>query len=337
MKRMTILMGVAIASMMAGQAVAQEADKVRLGWLKSLTDSAIYIGIKKGFFADEKIEIVPTQFRSGANMVAPLGTGELDVGAGSPSAGLYNAVARGVKLVIVADKTRSSPGYGGAHFIVRKELVDSGRYKSFKDLKGLMIGLSGPGNSNTASLYFALKKAGLPYDSVKITNLAYPAHITAMSNKAIDVSIILEPFATSAISRGIAVKVAGDEEVEPEHQLANIIFSENFNAKKDVAVRFLRAYLRGVRFYLGALKDGKIAGSNADEIIAVVIENTAIKDPKILRSITPYGVDRDGAVNGASLQKDLDFYATQGWIKGNVDLKKIIDQSLVQAAAKSLK
>jgi hypothetical protein len=37
-------------------------------------------------------------------MVAPLGSGELDVGGGTVSAGLYNAVARGINLKVVADQ-----------------------------------------------------------------------------------------------------------------------------------------------------------------------------------------------------------------------------------------
>ena len=60
---------------------------VTLGWLASLTDTALFVAIKKGYFTDERIDVVTTGFRSGANMVVPLGTGELDVGAGSPSAG----------------------------------------------------------------------------------------------------------------------------------------------------------------------------------------------------------------------------------------------------------
>jgi NitT/TauT family transport system substrate-binding protein len=77
-----------------------------------------------------------TDFQSGAMMVAPLGTGELDAGGGSASAGLYNAVLRGIKIKIVADKASSPPGYGATKLLVRKDLIDSGRYKTLKDIKG---------------------------------------------------------------------------------------------------------------------------------------------------------------------------------------------------------
>ena len=35
---------------------------------------------------------------------------ELQAGAGSASAGLYNAVARGIRIKVVADKASSPPG-----------------------------------------------------------------------------------------------------------------------------------------------------------------------------------------------------------------------------------
>ena len=63
-------------------------------------------------------------------MVAPLGTGQLDAGAGSASAGLYNAVARGIKIKIVADKASSAPGYGATKILVRK---DRGRQRTLQD------------------------------------------------------------------------------------------------------------------------------------------------------------------------------------------------------------
>jgi NitT/TauT family transport system substrate-binding protein len=64
----------------------------------------IFIADKKGYFREEGLEVKVVNFRSAADMVAPLGAGQLEAGAGSASAGLYNAVARGIRIKIVADK-----------------------------------------------------------------------------------------------------------------------------------------------------------------------------------------------------------------------------------------
>ena len=63
-----------------------------------------------------------------------------------------------------------------------------------------------------------------------------------------------------------------------------MMFSPGF-AKTDAAKRFMVAYLKGVRDYNDALKEGHLAGPNADEVVAVLTEYTPIKDAAIYRAI----------------------------------------------------
>ena len=52
--------------------------------------------------------------------------------------------------------------------------------------------------------------------------------------------------------------------------------------------------------------------------------------------ITPTGMDPDGRVNIESLQRDLDFYTSQGLVQTKMDVAKIVDHSFVEAAIKAL-
>ena len=79
--------------------------------------------------------------------------------------------------------------------------------------------------------------------------------------------------------------VATPDQLRPRHAIAQILFSEKVARDRSLADRFKRAYLRSVRYYYGALKDGRLAGPNAEEIISVLNEYTAIKDPQIFRTI----------------------------------------------------
>ena len=83
--------------------------------------------------------------------MGPLGTGDLDVGSGTVAVGIYNAVSRGVALRVVADKGSMRPGYGYEGLLVRKDLVDSGRYKNFADLKGMKIAVGSIGGGNASA------------------------------------------------------------------------------------------------------------------------------------------------------------------------------------------
>ncbi|MGD0025372.1 MAG: ABC transporter substrate-binding protein [Xanthobacteraceae bacterium] len=329
-----VLIGAAVA--LSGSALAADPVAVTVGAAGTTSDAPIYIADKKGYFNDEGLAVKVTDFRSAADMVAPLGTGELDVGAGSASAGLYNAVLRGVRIKIVADKASSPPGYGATKILVRKDLVDSGRYREPKDFKGMKFAMNAPGVSNTATLNALLKSAGLRYSDVETVDLPFPDHVAALRNKAVDASASVEPGPTIAIKNGFAVLIKSDDEIIPNHQIAVLLYSQNFADQPDVARRFMRAYLRAVRFYNGALQQGHMIGPNADDVIAILAASTPIKDAAIYKSITPTGMNPDGRVNVQSLADDLQFYREQGLIKGDVKLDQLVDQSFVDAVLKEL-
>ncbi|MEA2757172.1 MAG: NitT/TauT family transport system substrate-binding protein [Aliidongia sp.] len=336
--RIAALCGLIVGATLTGLGPgwAQAPIVVNVGAASTTSDAPIYIADKKGYFREEGLEAKVTNFRSAADMVAPLGIGQLDAGAGSASAGLYNAMLQGIKIKIVADKASSAPGYGATKILVRKDLVDSGRFKTIKDFKGMKFAMNAPGVSNTATLNALLKSAGLKYSDVETANLPFPDHVAALSNKAVDASASVEPGPTIAIKNGFAVLVKGDDEIIPNHQIAVLLYSEKFSQNADAARRFMRAYLRAVRFYNGALQDGRMIGPNADEVIAILAASTPIKDPAVYKAITPTGMNPDGKVNVQSLADDLAFYKEQGLITGDIKAEQVVDNSFVDAAVKEL-
>jgi NitT/TauT family transport system substrate-binding protein len=324
-----------VAALAAGSVA--RAQTVTVGAASTLSDAPIYIAERKGYFRAEGIDVKVVNFRSAADMVAPLGTGQLDAGAGSAGASLYNAVARGIKIRIVADKASSPPGYGATKILVRKDLIDSGRYHGPHDLKGLRFAMNAPGVSNTSTLNTLLQSVGLKYSDVQTVNLPFPEHVVALKNRSVEASASVEPGPAIAVRDGDAVVVKSDDEILPNHQIAVLLYSEDFALKhREQAARFMRAYLRAVRFYNGALRDGRLAGQNADEVIAILAEATPIKSRAIYQAITPPGIDPDGHVNAQSLAYDLAFYRTQGLITGPVNLADVLDSSFADAALKEL-
>src|SRR5581483_12287449 len=295
----------ALLALGVGHGYARADTTVRIGTTNSSSDVAFFIADKKGYFKQEGISVTLTPFDSAAKMVAPLGTGQLDVGGGAASAGLYNAVARGIDIKIVADKGSSPPGYGYNPLLVRKDLVDSGRYKSFKDLKGFKVATVARGTSPDSILNEALKKGGLKFSNVEMVYMGFPQHVLALQNKAVDAAVTTEPSATRAEQSGAAVRYANDE-IYPNQQIAVTLYSGAFiKNNPDAAKKFMRAYIKAVRDYNDALKDSRIAGANADEIIKILTEYTSIQDAGVYRTIVPNGCNPDGKVNEASLKKDF--------------------------------
>jgi NitT/TauT family transport system substrate-binding protein len=329
---------VTVAAVLGASAVSAAAPTVvNVGIANASSDVAFFIADKKGYFRQEGIDAHFVSFDSGAKMVAPLGAGQLDVAGGSPSAGLYNAVTRGIGIKVVADKGSTPPGYGYQPLLVRKDLVASGRYKTLADLKGMKVAGSATGSASTSTMNEALKKAGLKTSDVERIYLGFPQHVMALENKAVDAALTTEPSATQAVRSGAAVRVMGDDQIYPNHQLAVVLYSNVFiHAHPDTAKAFMRAYLRAARDYNDSLANGKIAGPNADEVIAILTQYTPIKDASVYRSIVPQGTNPDGKLNIASLENDLAFFKREGVVKGNVSVAQVVDTSFVDAADAAL-
>ena len=115
-----------------------------------------------------------------------------------------------------------------------------------------------------------------------------------------------------------------------------IFYSDKFvTQRKDVADKFMRAWLRGVRTYNDALKDGKIAGPGADAVVATIAKSFNM-DPALIRAMYSQAVHVDGSVNGSGIQKDLDFFRKEGWVGGQIKAADVIDMSFAQAASAPL-
>ncbi len=327
----------ALAAALSFAGPARALDHVEMATAGTSSDVSVFIASKKGFFADEGLDVAMTPFDTGVKMIAPLGTGELDAATSSGNAALYNAVGRGIGLKIVVSSGNAPAGYGHNLLIVRGDLIASGRYKSPRDIKGMKIAMPSTGSSATATLANYLRGIGLKFEDIEPVYLSYPNTVAALANGAIDAGLTAEPSASQAITAGYATRVTSDDVMDPGHEASVTLMSGKFiNERPDAARRFMRAFIKGARFYNDALKDGLIAGPNADEVVSILTEYTAIKDPAIYRAIAPQGVDPNGRLNVAGLQKDLDFYRTQGWIEGGVSAAQAVDLRMTEAAVREL-
>jgi NitT/TauT family transport system substrate-binding protein len=302
------------------------------------TDIGLFVAHKRGYFKDEGLDVQFTTFDSAARMMAPFAAGDLDVSAGAPSAGFFNAVGRGIDMRIVADKVSTPLGRPSQTLVVRKALVDSGRFKTLADLKGLKFANTAPGTAAWGTMYRILEKAGLKPSDVDLVSLGFPQQVIALANGAIDVALPAEPMTTEAVNKGYGVKIITDDEVFPGHQIAVIFYSGKFSKDRpDAARRFMKAFIRGVRDHNDALDDkGMFVGERGEAIIAILNEYTSVKDPAFYRSFPLAYCNPDGTLNIDSIKQDYAAFKTASFITNDVDPVKAIDTSFLEWALKEL-
>jgi NitT/TauT family transport system substrate-binding protein len=315
----------------------QADDVLHVGIVNSSTDVSFFIADANGYFRDEGLQVDFVPFAAAAKMVPVLGTGELAAGGGAVSAGLYNAVERGVEMKVVADKAHHDPDSSHAALLVRKDLIASGRFKSFADLRGLKVALSGKGTSDESVLNEALRLGGLHWGDCEVVYMGFPQHPAAFANGAIDASLTAEPALTNTLKTGSVVLYSRIGQFYPHQQSASVIYGVKLlKQEPDKAQRFMRAYVRGARFYNDAIVNGALTGRTAPQVIEILTKYAPVKDPAVYRVITPPAISPDGSLYLASMQKDWQFFKDTGQISGRVTVDQIVDLSFVNAAVAGL-
>jgi NitT/TauT family transport system substrate-binding protein len=332
---------VLLSSLLAGATTPAAGDvvlrHVRVGSTFAQSDAPLFVAIAKGYFNEAGIEVELIPYRNPAAMMAALGSGQIDAGAGPPTDELFNAVRGGVDLKIVATEGTSVPGYGAISLLVRRGLIESGRVKSFADLKGLAFAEAGQGTDAFLTMSAALRRGSLTYSDVRPGRLPVPDQVLAFARGTIDAATTVEPFATQAIKSDAAIKFSSSDVLAPNSPNALLFYSGNFVRKRQtVASKFMLAYIRALRYYAGALRGGRLAGIHGADVIEILAKYSSVKDPALLRLITPNAVDVNGRLNVPALNENLAAVQQAGLVPPGFTLAPAIDQSFVDAALKVL-
>ncbi len=320
----TLAFVLAVFTLPGAPAVLAE-EVVKMGDLPTLSSGGLYVAMEKGYFTERGIKLETELFASAGKMTPALATGQIDVATGATAAALYNAIASGMDFKIVADKGQIRPGYGGTMLIVRKDLVDSGQVKSVKDLKGRTVAIGAKGIALDYFLAKAMEEAGLSYESINVTYLAYPDGVKALASKAIDGMWGPEPWGATAEAQGVGVRFLPADQVKAitPFQTGVIMYSGKFMRERPKVARdFLAAYVKGVRYH-------NEKGAKDPEIIAIVSKHTKVPVETIKASV-PLWLDPDGKPRVQDFLVLQDFFFAREWVKTKLPAEKIVDLSFLQ-------
>jgi NitT/TauT family transport system substrate-binding protein len=325
MTRLSRWAAAVLAIVLAIALPAAAADTVKLGDLPAISNAGIYIAIEKGYFQERGVTVDIERFASAGKMMAPLATGQIDVSVGSPSAGLFNAIASGMDFKIVADKGQVRPGFNFTPLIVRKDLVDSGKVKTLKDLKGLKIANGAKGINFDYFLAKMMEHAGLTYEALDVVYLSYPDGIKALASKAVDAAFAPEPWGARAEQQKIGTRFFLTEQVPAlaTFQVAVIMYSGKFIKERPAVARaFMQAYVQGVKVYnQRGLKDPDVAA----------ILSMHLKLPvEIIQASFPAYIDPSGKPRVQDLAAFQDWFHQMGWVKEKVAMDRVVDLSFLE-------
>lgn len=296
--------------------------KLTVAYLKSLSFSPLFLAVEKKYLAEEGIELDLKIVGAVSEVIAFLGRGQIDAAVGNSGVPLLNAVSRGIEI-------RLAGGLGGAPadaatlsanpILVRKALFDAGTVKTAADLKGRKLAVNARGGIVEYQTAQGLKRSGLSIKDVDLTVLrSFPDMLAAMSNGAIDASILPEPLAATARAKSIGATLVANP--APGTMITSVMLGRTLLAPAEQATveRLLRALRRASNELqtpaaIMALEHQQIWSRWVD-VPAAVIAGTA-----------PYAFARDLAVDVADFARQQTYLVETGQIAAALPAERIID------------
>jgi NitT/TauT family transport system substrate-binding protein len=307
-------------------------DQVKVSVYQSVSDAGIYIANDRGYFKAENIDVDLIQLDAVSSVVTALASGQVDVAGGAPSAAIYNASRQGIGIRIVADKGSMKNGAGYLGLVVRKGLETE--IKGFADLRGRRVAWTGygSGTTNEVALDKMLTKSTLKDSDLDLQNLTFSDSLAALATGSVDAAYLIEPLMQSAQQRSIGKILVTGDQMYLNQQVAVLLYGAEFSRHTDVAQRFMKAYLRGVRDY----DDAFLKNKDRAAIVDILSKNTNVKKPELYATMVMPGLDPDGAVNAAGMKSDMEWFLSKGFLKEPVDVSKVVDTSFAESAVKQL-
>jgi len=294
-----------------------------------VADVPFYQGIDHGYYAAEGLDVTLAPLSDASTSAQMIATDQAQFYIAIPDPVIFNALARGIDVRLLVSSTTNGPTDRPAALMVRQDLIDSGRYQSPADLKGMTIAAG----AASAQFYVAraLAKGGLSLADANVVNVGgLPDELTALKNKSVDAAWEVEPLITGAERAGTAKAVLGTGELYPGAVGAALIMAPSFERDHpEAAVRFLAAYLRGQRDYYHALNK---KDTDPTQIITTLTHHTLVKDPSLYQVMGLPSLPPNGDMDPSTWDVFQDFYVQQGLLQTKVDLSTYLDRDLVNSA-----
>lgn len=289
-----------------------------------------YLAADHGYFKEEGLDVELVPMTNTATFVQAVALNQVAFAITNPDPVIFNAIDRGVDVGAIASSTVNQKGDHPAEFMVRQDLIDSGKYKQPADLKGMNVAAQ----AANAQFYVDrfLSGGNLTLKDINIINVGVQDVLASFRNKGIDAGWETEPLATQAEKQGLAKSVALTGDLFPGAVAGVLLMSPRFGQEQPDGVRhFAIAYLRGLREYYHAFNK-KDSGDRAS-IIQSLISHTPVKDPALYDVIGLPSFEPNGAVDPTpSWSVFQDFFVKQGLQQRKVDVSKYVDLSFINAA-----
>ncbi|WP_410319053.1 ABC transporter substrate-binding protein [Methanobrevibacter sp.] len=234
-------------------------NTVKIGYLPSDHDAALFVAEKQGLYEKKGIKVELVQFNNGGDLMTAMASGQVDVGYVG-IAPVLSSVAKGVPVKVI-----SSAQTEGSGIVVTK---DSG-IKSAADLKGKSIATPGEASIQHVLLSNYLDKNGLSIKDLNVSAMKVPSMNDALKTKQIDGIITFQPYVSIAENDTNNVVLENSSGILPNHPCCVVVASDDFIKNHENETKnIIEIHNESTKFINDNIKSG-----NTSEVVKLLPED----------------------------------------------------------------
>jgi NitT/TauT family transport system substrate-binding protein len=262
-----------------------------------------------------EIELVPLTRSNDA--IPVLAKGDIDVALYAISPPLLNAIAKGVRIRLVAARDRALPDCGDTGSIYARQGITT-----VAGLKGKKVANGHPAGIVEFSLDSALKGAGLKPSDVEIISLRPAEAAAAMFRGEIDAMVGPELGNLAALKRPGITCISTLGRARPGFQFGYVSYGRQLiDAPVELGSGFLRAFFRGVK---------EFAAGATPRYMAEYAERSGL-DLKTVQASCRLHTVPDGRVDVGSLETFAKWAYEKGYCEQEIKASSMVDDRFLRA------
>jgi len=315
-------------------APAQQLEKVRVPLsMVTYNNLPFFLAQDKGYFRAAGLDVEFEAYNGSSTAQIPrLARGDVDIMPIAIGPPFFNQFSEGFNVKLIGALSAPKKGWNDTTWlVVREDVWDSKAVRVPKDLRGKIIDGVAPGSPIDFLALTTIAAGGLTTNDVTYGNkFRDPASwVGALTNKAVDVMGLPEPFATAVEEQHLAHKWLGMSDIAPWFHESFIAASASFSRDHhDASVRFMRALLRAAN---------EVNASNGHwtpEFVASVAKWSQLPEATI-RGIAGPANPGNGQIDMASISRQEDFWHARGLVNTVVPASAMVDLTVLRDAAVS--
>jgi len=221
-------------------------DQVKVGIIPIIDVAPLKLGIEKGFFTQEGLEVTTQDAQGGAALVPAVVSGEYQFGY-SNIVSLMVARSKNLPLKMVAVGARASDDElddGSGQMMVKDPAI-----KTVQDLVGKTIAINTLAGINEVAVRTTLGKEGVDASTVKFIEVPIPSMPAALDEGQADAVMVGEPFVTIAARAGAHPLPVSYASMAHDLPFAGWFTTEKFvEDHRDVVDRFTAGLTRSLEY-----------------------------------------------------------------------------------------